>query len=98
MWNRKLNKRIDWILFRTGEVEDTQKKILELMKRMREGRERKRVDIGGVRKDRTIKVKEKVWNELEKEARLYERDPEELAGMILESNYILKLKGEEYED
>ena len=86
------------MFFRIGEVEDTQKKILELMKRMREGRERKRVDIGGVRKDRTIKVKEKVWNELEKEARLYERDPEELAGMILESNYILKLKGEEYED
>ena len=31
-----INKRIDWILFRIGEVEDTQKKILELMKRMRE--------------------------------------------------------------
>ena len=41
MWNRKLNKRIDWILFRIGEVEDTQKKILELMKRMREERKQK---------------------------------------------------------
>ena len=36
MWNRKLNKRLDWILLRIGEVEDTQKKILELMKQMRE--------------------------------------------------------------
>lgn len=36
MWNRKLNKRIDWILFRIEEIEDTQKKILELMKQMSE--------------------------------------------------------------
>lgn len=45
-----------------------------------------------------IKVKEKVWKELEKEARQYKRDPEELAGIIIESNYLLKLKGREYED
>ena len=47
---------------------------------------------------KTIKVKEKVWRELEKEARTYKRDPAELAGTILETNYILRLKGKEYED
>lgn len=45
-----------------------------------------------------IKIKVKVWNELEKEAIIYKRDPAELAGTILEANYILRLKGKEYED
>ena len=47
---------------------------------------------------KTVKVKEKVWKELEKEARTYKRDPAELAGTILETSYILRLKGEEYEE
>ena len=41
MWNRKLKKDIDYIIFRINEIEDTQKKILELMKRMREERKQK---------------------------------------------------------
>ena len=45
-----------------------------------------------------IKIKEKVWKELEKEAKTNERGPAELAGVIIESNYILRLRGEEYED
>lgn len=96
MWNRKLNKRIDWILFRMGEVEDMQKRILELTKR-REERE-VGMNLGDMRKDRIIKIKEKVWKELEKEAKTNERDPAELAGVIIESNYILRCRGEEYED
>jgi len=41
MWNRKLKKDIDYIVFRINEIEDTQKKILELMKRMREERKQR---------------------------------------------------------